>query len=69
MEKRLCGLTCGDSAVITRIKKAPRLQTLGLVPGAVVCCKYKSSRIMVLEVAERLVALRICQLRKVWADY
>ena len=69
MEKRLCYLTRGGNAVITRIKKAPRLQTLGLVPGAIVHCKYKSDCVMVLEVAGRLIALRICDLRKVWADY
>lgn len=69
MGKRLCGLRYGHSGVIIRMKKAPRLQTLGLVPGAVVHCKYKSSSVMVLEVAGRLVALRIRQLRKVWADY
>ncbi len=69
MEKRLCGLMRGDSAVITRIKKAPRLQTLGLAPGAVVYCKYKSRCVMVLKVEDRLIALRICQLKKAWADY
>ena len=69
MEKRLRGLTCGHSGVITRVKKAPRLQTLGFAPGAVVCCKYKSNRIMVLEIGERLIALPIFQLRGVWADY
>ena len=69
MEKRLCSLPCGHSGVITRMKKAPRLQTLGFAVGAMVHCKYKSSRIIVLEVGERLIALRICQLRGVWADY
>lgn len=69
MDKRLCYLTKGETAVITRIKKAPRLQTLGLTPGAVVCCKYKSGCVMVLEVDNRLMALRTCNLRKVWADY
>ena len=69
MEKRLCRLPCGHSGVITRVKKAPRLQTLGLAPGVVVYCKYKSSGVMVLDVEQRLVALRNSQLRKVWADY
>ena len=69
MEKRLFRLAKGENAVITHIKKAPRLQALGLTPGAVVCCKYKSDRVMVLEVGQCLVALRTCQLCKVWADY
>ncbi len=69
MEKRLCRLAKGENAVITRIKKAPRLQTLGLAPGAVVCCRYKSSCVMVLEVGQRLIAIPICRLRKVWADF
>jgi len=69
MGKKLCYLTRGDEAVITRIKKAPRLQTLGLAPGVVVCCKYKSDRVMVLEIGDRLVALPVFQLRRVWADY
>lgn len=69
MEKRLCCLTQGGEAVVTRIKKAPRLQALGLAPGTVVRCMYKSSFVMVLEVGQRLLALRIGELRRVWADY
>lgn len=69
MEKRLCYLTRGGDAVITRAKKAPRLQTLGLTPGKTVHCKYKSGCIMVLEVEKRLLALRIRDLKWVWADF
>ena len=69
MEKRLFRLAKGENAVITHIKKAPRLQALGLTPGAVVCCKYKSNCVMVLEIERRLVAIPVCHLRRVWADY
>ena len=69
MVKRLCYLSKGETAVVVRIKKAPRLQAIGLTPGALVCCRYKSSCVMVLEVKDRMVAVRSCDLRRVWADY
>lgn len=69
MEKRLFRLAKGEDAVITHIKKAPRLQALGLTPGAVVYCKYKSNCVMVLEVEKRLIAIPVCHLRRVWADF
>ncbi len=69
MEKRLCCLAKGENAVIIRTKKAPRLKALGLIPGAVVCCTYKSGFVMVLEVGQRLLAIPTRQLRSVWADF
>ena len=69
MKKRLCCLSKGENAVIIKLKKAPRLKALGLIPGAVVRCTYKSGFVMVLEVGQRLLAIPIRQLRRVWADF
>lgn len=59
----------GSWGVIIRAKKTPRLQAMGLVPGAEVCCKYKSRGTMVLEMGNRLIALRRNSLRGIWLDY
>lgn len=61
-------LPAGSCGVIVRARKMPRLQALGLTPGATVSCKYKSRGIMVLEIDHRLLALRR-PLRWVWVDY
>ena len=58
----------GSCGVVVRARKTPRLQALGLTPGATVYCKYKSRGIVVLEINDRLLALRR-PLRKVWVDY
>ncbi len=61
-------LPFGGCGVVVRMEKTPRLQGLGLAPGVVVSCKYKSRGIMVLEIGSRLVALRR-PLGAVWVDY
>ncbi len=69
MTGRMERMPVGSDGVITRARKLPRLQALGLVPGVEVRCKYKSQGIMVLEIENRLIALRRKSLRGVWVDY
>ena len=69
MELRLDRLPVGGGGVVTKIKNAPRLQAVGLIPGAQVCCKYKSRGVAVLAIEKRRIALRLRMLRRVWVDY
>jgi len=69
MESKIDRMPVGSCGVIISARKSPRLQTMGLVPGAEVRCKYKSQGVMVLEIGNRLLALRRKGLRGVWVDY
>lgn len=69
MAGRLNWIPAGSCGVIVKARKSPRLQAIGLVPGAEVRCKYKSQGTMVLEIGNRWIALRRRALRGVWVDY
>lgn len=69
MECRLDRLPMGSDGVITKARKTPRLQALGLVPGAEVSCQYKSRGIMVLEIGKRRIALLRRSLWGIRVDY
>ena len=69
MEEQLARLPVGSGGVITRMKKAPRLEQMGLRPGAVVTCVYKSRGVQVLELGRCLMALRRQALRGIRVDY
>ena len=69
MISKMDRMPVGSCGVVTKARKSPRLQALGLLPGAEVMCKYKSRGIMVLENGNRLIALRRNSLRGIWVDY
>jgi Fe2+ transport system protein FeoA len=69
MASRLTQIPAGSCGVVVKARKSPRLQAIGLVPGAEVRCKYKSQGTMVLEIGNRWIALRRKALRGVWVDY
>lgn len=71
METSLDQLRTGVGAVVTKIgvkgELARRLQDFGLVPGTLVCCRYRSpgGQVTALELRGTVVALRTRDLKNI----
>ena len=71
METSLDQLRTGVGAIVTKIgvkgELARRLQDFGLVPGTLVCCRYRSpgGQVTALELRGTVVALRTRDLKNI----
>ena len=71
MEITLDQLGTGEAAVVKDLTTEPaltrRLKSFGLIPGTLVCCRYKSpcGRVVSLELRGSVLALRSRDLKKI----
>ena len=69
MKLRLERLPMGAGGVVTKMKKSPRLEQIGLRSGVAVVCAYKSRGVTALAFENRLVAFRRKAHRGIWVDH